>query len=197
MVRVPGSSGDSGFHRESQGDVKVKEVHREEVPTNSGSTEASLITASPQISGVWRGSLLTDTRRTWIKTQILKKKPPIPLKAATAAIADLDENLDLYTTDKETTKSKAHLSTKSVATNRSSKKKKIKTGRTKLKAPDSELEDGNKPRSTIAKDMIEQAYHRKNLSETLLQDPVLAIIQVRQIGDLSDRYPSSILAQIG
>ncbi|OWZ07925.1 hypothetical protein PHMEG_00019614 [Phytophthora megakarya] len=33
--------------------------------------------------------------------------------------------------------------------------------------------------------MIDQAYYRKVLSETLLQDPVLAIIQVRQIGDLT------------
>ncbi|OWZ20737.1 LOW QUALITY PROTEIN: hypothetical protein PHMEG_0004799 [Phytophthora megakarya] len=114
----------------------------------------------------------------------LEEKPRIPLKAATVAIADLDENLDLLTTDKETTKSKSNMSTKSVVTTRSSKKKKIKTARTKLKARDSESEDVNKPRSTIAKDMIEQAYHRKILSEPLLQDPVLAIIQVRQIGDL-------------
>ncbi|OWZ05022.1 hypothetical protein PHMEG_00022966 [Phytophthora megakarya] len=45
MVRVTGSSGDSGFHRESQEDVKVKEEHREEVPTNVVSIEASLNTA--------------------------------------------------------------------------------------------------------------------------------------------------------
>ncbi|OWY98269.1 hypothetical protein PHMEG_00030999 [Phytophthora megakarya] len=44
MVHVPGSSGDSGFHRESQEDVKIKEEYREEVPTNAGSTEASLNT---------------------------------------------------------------------------------------------------------------------------------------------------------
>ncbi|OWY97158.1 hypothetical protein PHMEG_00032383, partial [Phytophthora megakarya] len=68
---------------------------------------------------------------------------------------------------------------------RSSKKKKIKAARTKLKAPDSGSEDAHKPRSTIANDMIEQAYYRKILNETLLQDPVLAIIQVRQIGDLT------------
>ncbi|OWY98117.1 hypothetical protein PHMEG_00031200, partial [Phytophthora megakarya] len=39
--------------------------------------------------------------------------------------------------------------------------------------------------STIAKDMIEQAYYWKILSETLLHDPVLAIIQTRQIIDLT------------
>ncbi|OWZ10111.1 hypothetical protein PHMEG_00017091 [Phytophthora megakarya] len=115
----------------------------------------------------------------------LEEKPRIPLMAAPAATLGLDENLDPYTTDKKTTKSKSNLSTKPVAATRSSTRKKIKTARTKLKAPDSESEDVNKPRSTIAKDMIEQAYYRKILSETLLHDPVLAIIQVRQIGDLT------------
>ncbi|OWZ22678.1 hypothetical protein PHMEG_0002592 [Phytophthora megakarya] len=105
--------------------------------------------------------------------------------AAAAVTADLDKNLDPYTIDKDTTKSKFNLSTKSVAATRSSTKKNIKASRTKLKAPDSESEDVNKPRSTIAKDMIEQTYYEKILSETLLQYPVFATIQVRQIGYLT------------
>ncbi|OWZ13204.1 hypothetical protein PHMEG_00013519 [Phytophthora megakarya] len=104
---------------------------------------------------------------------------------APAANTNLDENLDPYTTDKETTKLKSNPSAKSVAATRPSKKKKINAAQTKLKASDSESEDENRPRSTIAKDMIEQAYYRKIQSEALLQDRVLAIIQVRQIGDLT------------
>ncbi|OWY93550.1 hypothetical protein PHMEG_00037017 [Phytophthora megakarya] len=148
MVRVPGSSGDSGFHGESQEDVKVKEEYREEEWISADRHEADL-EQDPD----------------------LEEKPRIPLKAATAVTADLEENLDSYTTHKDTTKS--------------TKKKKVKAARTKLKAPDSGSEDAHTPRSTITKDLIEQAYHRKILSETLLQDPVLAIIQVRQIGDLT------------
>ncbi|OWY91091.1 hypothetical protein PHMEG_00040480 [Phytophthora megakarya] len=68
MVRVPGSSGDSGFHH-------------------------------------------------------LEEKPRIPLQTAPAVTGDLDENLDPYTTDKDTTKSKSNLSTKSAASTRSSKKR--------------------------------------------------------------------------
>ncbi|OWZ13193.1 hypothetical protein PHMEG_00013523 [Phytophthora megakarya] len=98
MVPVPGSSGDSGFHRESQADVKVKEKYREEVSTNAGSTEASL--------------------------------------TAAAVTADLDENLDPHTTDKDTTKSKSNLSTKSTASTKTYKKIKIKAARTKLKVED-------------------------------------------------------------
>ncbi|OWY97090.1 hypothetical protein PHMEG_00032468 [Phytophthora megakarya] len=158
MVRVPGTSGYSGFHLESQEDVTIKEEYGEEVPTNAGSTEASLNTARS-----------TDQRS---------------LERISAA---RHENLDSYTTDKDTTKFKSNLSvsTKSAVSTRSTKKKKVKAARTKLKTLDSGSEDAHKPRSTIAKDLIEQAYHRKIRSETLLQDPVLAIIHVRQIGDLT------------
>ncbi|OWY92039.1 hypothetical protein PHMEG_00039117 [Phytophthora megakarya] len=75
--------------------------------------------------------------------------------------------------------------TKSATSTKSSKKKNIKAARTKLKASYLESKDVNKPGSTIAKDVIEQAYYRKVLSETLLHDTVLAIIQVGQSGDLA------------
>ncbi|OWZ02632.1 LOW QUALITY PROTEIN: hypothetical protein PHMEG_00025775 [Phytophthora megakarya] len=125
MVGVPGSLVTRDFT--SQEDVKVKEEYREEVPTNAGSTEALLNTARStdqrgmeKISGDrHEADLDQDTE--------LEEKPRIPLKAARAVIADLDENLDLHTTDKETTTSKSNLSTNSVATTRSPKKKKIKT----------------------------------------------------------------------
>ncbi|OWY97816.1 hypothetical protein PHMEG_00031559 [Phytophthora megakarya] len=185
MVGVPGSSGDSGFHREFQEDVKVKGENREEVTTNAGSTEPSLNTArSTDLRSLERIS--ADRHEADLdQDPVLEEKPRIPLKAAAAVTADLDENPDPYITDKDTTKSKSNLSTKSAISTRSTKKKKIKAARTKLKAPDSGSENVHKPRSTIAEDLIEQAYYWKMLSETLLHDPVLAIIQVRQIGDLT------------
>ncbi|OWZ14530.1 hypothetical protein PHMEG_00011975 [Phytophthora megakarya] len=185
MVRVPESSGDSGFHRESQEDVKIKEDYREEVPTNAGSTEASLNTARSTDQRSMERISADRHEADLDQDPDLEEKPRIPLKATAEVTADLDENLDPYTTDKDTTKSKSNLSAKSVASTRSSKKKKIKAARTKLKAPDSESEDVHKPRSSIAKEMIEQAYYRKILCEILPRDPVLAIIQVRQIGDLT------------
>ncbi|OWZ11744.1 hypothetical protein PHMEG_00015193 [Phytophthora megakarya] len=127
MVCVPGSSGDLGFHRESQEDVKVREEHREKVPTNAGSTEASLNTAGT-----------TDQRKHEAdldQEPDLEEKPQILLMAAPATTADLDENLDSYTTDKKTTKTKSNPSTKSVDATRSSKKKKVKAAQTKLMAP--------------------------------------------------------------
>ncbi|OWY93286.1 hypothetical protein PHMEG_00037374, partial [Phytophthora megakarya] len=153
---------------------------------NAGSTEASL---NPARSTDQRSSERISAGRHEAdldQDPDLEEKPRIPLKATTAVTADLDENPDPYITDKDTTKSKSNLSTKSAVPTRSTKKKKkIKAARTKLKAPDSGSEDVHKPRSTIAKDLIEQAYYRKILSKTLLHDPVLAIIQVRQIGDLT------------
>ncbi|OWZ14360.1 hypothetical protein PHMEG_00012168 [Phytophthora megakarya] len=116
-----------------------------------------------------------------------EEKPRIPLEAAAAVTADLDENLYLYTIDKDTTKAKSNLSTKSAVSTRSTKKKKkkLKPARTKLNAPNSGSEDVHMPRSAIAPDLIEKAYYRKILNKTMLKDPVLAIIQVRQIGDLT------------
>ncbi|KAL3659086.1 hypothetical protein V7S43_015970 [Phytophthora oleae] len=71
-------------------------------------------------------------------------------------------------------KPKRYLLTKPTVAPRSTKTKKIKPTRTKLKAPDSEAEDAARSRSTVTKDRIEQAYYRKVLSEILLQDLVLA-----------------------
>ncbi|KAG2892261.1 hypothetical protein PC116_g13488 [Phytophthora cactorum] len=42
MVRVPGSLGDSGFHRESQEDVQVKIEPGEEASSEVGSTTTQL-----------------------------------------------------------------------------------------------------------------------------------------------------------
>ncbi|OWZ10484.1 hypothetical protein PHMEG_00016660 [Phytophthora megakarya] len=197
MVRVPGSSGDSGFHRESQEDVKLKEEYREEVHTNAGSTGVSLNRARPTDQRSLERTSTDRHEADLDQDPDLEEKPRIPLKTTPAVTADLDENLDPYTTDKDTTKSKSNMSTKSVASTRSSKKKKIQAARTKVKAPDSESEDAHKPRSTIAKDMIEQAYYRKIPSETLLRDPVLAIIQVRQIGDMTGPISKPTPAQTG
>ncbi|OWY92031.1 hypothetical protein PHMEG_00039127 [Phytophthora megakarya] len=186
MVWVPGSSGDLGFHRKSQEDVKMKEGLREEVPKNVGSIKTSLNTtrSSDQQSS---GRISTDRYEEALdQDPDLEEKPRIPPMVASAATADLDENPDPYATDKETTKPKSNPFTKSVAATRpSKKKKKIKAAGTKLKAPDSESEAVNRLGSPMAKDMIEQAYYRKVRSETLLQTPVLTIIQVRQIGDLT------------
>ncbi|OWZ20452.1 hypothetical protein PHMEG_0005123 [Phytophthora megakarya] len=115
MVRVPGLSGDSGFHRETQEDVKVKEEHREEVPTNVGSTEASLNTArsTDQQSA---GRISTDRHEADLDQFSDLEETPRFLPMATPAVtADLDENLDPYTSDKEATTPKSNPSAKLVA----------------------------------------------------------------------------------
>ncbi|KAE9163722.1 hypothetical protein PF002_g31784 [Phytophthora fragariae] len=47
MVRVPGSSGDSGFHRESQEEVKVKIEQGDQASSDLGSTTTPLNEARP------------------------------------------------------------------------------------------------------------------------------------------------------
>ncbi|OWZ05729.1 hypothetical protein PHMEG_00022121 [Phytophthora megakarya] len=103
--------------------------------TNAGSTEASHNTArSIDQRSVQRIS--ADRHEADLdQDPDLEEKPRIPLKAVSAVTVDVDENLDPYTTDKDTTKSKSNLSTKPAASTRSYKKKKIKAARTTLKAP--------------------------------------------------------------
>ncbi|KAE8896886.1 hypothetical protein PF003_g18708 [Phytophthora fragariae] len=47
MVRVPGSSGDSGFHRESQEEVKEKIEQGDQASSDLGSTTTPLNEARP------------------------------------------------------------------------------------------------------------------------------------------------------
>ncbi|OWY94451.1 hypothetical protein PHMEG_00035811 [Phytophthora megakarya] len=53
MVRVPGSSGDSGFHRESQEDVQMKIEQGNEMSSDPGSTDAR----SADWQSAWRNSV--------------------------------------------------------------------------------------------------------------------------------------------
>ncbi|OWZ15373.1 hypothetical protein PHMEG_00010994 [Phytophthora megakarya] len=116
MVRVPGSSGDSGFHLEFQEDVKDKEEHREYI------YEYWIDGSIVEYSKMHRSA---EHEADLDQDPDLEEKPRIPLMAVPATTADLDENLDPYTIDKETTKSKPNPSTKLVVTTRSSKKKMI------------------------------------------------------------------------
>ncbi|OWY98665.1 hypothetical protein PHMEG_00030515 [Phytophthora megakarya] len=88
MVRVPGSSGDSGFHRESQEDVKIKEEYREEVPTNAGSTEASLNTARSTDQRSLERISADRHEADLDQDPDLEEKPRIPLKTALALSPD-------------------------------------------------------------------------------------------------------------
>ena len=57
MVRVPGASEASGFHREATGeDVKIKEEPGIKVSATYGSTQKFRSTRTPDHQVFWRGS---------------------------------------------------------------------------------------------------------------------------------------------
>ncbi|KAL4163229.1 hypothetical protein KRP22_014808 [Phytophthora ramorum] len=64
------------------------------------------------------------------------------------------------------------------------KKKKSKAVRKKLKAPESDAEDRGASALLWNEDSLEYAYHRKNLGEFLRRDPMMKILIPKQIGVL-------------
>ncbi|KAJ8576193.1 hypothetical protein ON010_g3019 [Phytophthora cinnamomi] len=90
MVRVPGSSGDSGFHRESQEDVQVKKEQGDQASSKFGSTTTPLNGARP-----------TDRQRAG-RTSVdgneeapdLENKPQIPPQVPSGTPMFLDPYID-------------------------------------------------------------------------------------------------------
>ncbi|EGZ21102.1 hypothetical protein PHYSODRAFT_396877, partial [Phytophthora sojae] len=87
LVRVPGSLGDSGFHRESVEDAQVKKEPGEEASSDVGSTEKLLNktrSADRQSARRTSGDLETD----------LEAKPQHPPQVASGTPVDLGANRD-------------------------------------------------------------------------------------------------------
>ncbi|KAG3076424.1 hypothetical protein PI125_g21508 [Phytophthora idaei] len=86
MVRVPGSLGDSGFHRESQEDVQVKIEPGEEASSEVGSTTTQLNeTRSADRRSAGRNSV--DVRKADPDPE---EKPLYPPQVPPGTPADLD-----------------------------------------------------------------------------------------------------------
>ena len=95
MVRVPGSFGDSGFHRESQEDAQVKIEPGEEASSEVGSTKTLLNeTRSADRWSFWGNSV--DGREV-DPDPVLEEKPLYPPQVPSGTPADLDASQDSLT----------------------------------------------------------------------------------------------------
>uniref|UniRef100_H3H6F8 Retrotransposon gag domain-containing protein n=1 Tax=Phytophthora ramorum TaxID=164328 RepID=H3H6F8_PHYRM len=159
MVRVPGSSGDSqGFHREStEEDVKIKMESGNESSTEEGSPPTAL--KAPGSSDRESAGRSSDDVKEEGSAMDLEDKPQTPLQVPSGTPAERDANRDPPDEVPHAT----------------SKKKKSKTSRKKLKAPESEAED-QEDRNTWTDEQLESAFFYKDLYKFLHEDPVMKIL---------------------
>ncbi|GMF49078.1 unnamed protein product [Phytophthora fragariaefolia] len=158
MVRVPGSLGDSGFHRESpQEDTQSEFGQGNEASTNIGSPTTPLNQdRSAERQSFGRSS--TDGTEEGPVMDI-EDKPRPPPQVPSGTPAGLDEK---STAKKKTAKSKP------------SHKKKIK-------APYSETEDRGDLKSD---DQLTKAYYKKELHTFLINDAVMRGLRPKILGEL-------------
>ncbi|OWY96377.1 LOW QUALITY PROTEIN: hypothetical protein PHMEG_00033366 [Phytophthora megakarya] len=170
MARVPGSSGDSqGFHRESDEDatkIKLKP-----------GIEASAEGVSPQ-------TLLSEARYTQRRAghESGRETSPSSPQAPLGATADCDICRD-PPGEARTTQAERTSPTNTPADSRdAAKRKKQKSARKQLKAPDSDTEDrGDQP---WANEDLAQTFYKKGLFAFLLDEPVVKILSPMLIGEL-------------
>ncbi|GMF51874.1 unnamed protein product [Phytophthora fragariaefolia] len=168
MMGGPGPLGDSGFHRESEEDAQS---------ARRNSTDGREVNLDPDLD--------SD----------LEDKPQTPPQVLSRTPVDLDTNRDpltkqtkvrseRYTFADPPTKPKSY----PFSTRHGKIEAKTTTTPKKMKALGAEVEDQS--RSTADQwsiQAIKAAFHKKELRKSLLEDPVLPTMQVRQIGDLMGR----------
>ncbi|KAE9268451.1 hypothetical protein PF008_g31118 [Phytophthora fragariae] len=189
MVRVPGSLGDAGFHRESQDDAQMSNGSGDETPTETGSPKASLNKRSTDRPSPGRSS--ADGTEEDLATD-LEEKPRFPPKVPSGTPADPDASQDPPDEGSFARAKELSSTTTPVASGAASKK--TKAARKKLKAPDPEGEDRTVSKSTGSRSKLEMAYLRMELNNLLREDPVMRIMQLKLLGSLTGQVqaPSSI-----
>ncbi|POM81158.1 Hypothetical protein PHPALM_908, partial [Phytophthora palmivora] len=178
MVRVPGSLGDSGFHRESH-----EEAHAD---LRSGKL-ASLEIGSPttplnQDRSADRqsfGRSSTDGTEEGPATD-LEEKPLPPPQVPSGTPADHDSSRDLQD-ESPLAKAIQTLVSKSSTKKKSARSRPL---RKKLKAPGSDADDQDDLKTAWTDESLEIAYHKKELHTFLIKNPVMQIIKPKIISDL-------------
>ncbi|KAG6619547.1 reverse transcriptase [Phytophthora cinnamomi] len=189
-VCVPGSLGDSGFHRESpQEDVQGEFGQGNEVSTEIGSPTTPLNQdRSAERQSFGRSS--TDGTEGGPATD-LEDKPQPPPQVPSGTPAGLDSHLD-PPDESPPAKAGVRSSTQPPSAKSTAKKKtaRPKSSRKKIKAPDSEPEDRGDLTSIVSEDQLAAAYYKKELHGFLIQDTVMRVLRPKILGEL--RGPVSL-----
>ncbi|KAE8959269.1 hypothetical protein PF011_g30489 [Phytophthora fragariae] len=212
MVRVPGSSGDSGFHRESQEEVKVKIEQGDQASSDLGSTTTPLNEASPadrQSSG--RNSI--DEKEADPDPD-LEDKPQPPPQVPSGTPVSLDSHRDSLTKQTKAGQNRyafADSPVKLLTRDPTPLLKpswewegKMPAKWTALKAPDPEDEPKDRlvpagiktetSNPTWNEADLESRYHPKELQDFMTHDPIMQILRPTQIGSTGDRTSSPFVS---
>ncbi|GMF55676.1 unnamed protein product [Phytophthora fragariaefolia] len=177
MVRVPGSSGDSEFYRESnQEDVEIKLEPGIDAPAVSGLPQTQL-REEGSTEGQSTGRSSDRVKEEGLATDLEDKPLPPPQAPLRKGPASRDVNHD---PQDEATTVKTEV-TSSNPTPSGSTKKKSRSSRKKLKAPGSDAGDRGDA-VTIAEDQLKGAFYRNDLAAFMKEDPVIKIVRPKLIG---------------
>ncbi|OWY91241.1 hypothetical protein PHMEG_00040265, partial [Phytophthora megakarya] len=181
-VRVPGSSGDSQeFHRESDEDATKIKLKPGIEASEEGVSPQTLLSEAGYTQSQSDGRS-SDNAKEQGPDMDLEEKPRPPPQALSGAPADggigHDPPVEARTSQSERTSS---ISTPS-ASRDAAKRKKPKSARKQLKAPDSDTEDRRDQQWT--NEDLAQTFYKKDLFSFLLDDPVMKILRPMLIGEL-------------
>ncbi|OWZ00078.1 hypothetical protein PHMEG_00028812 [Phytophthora megakarya] len=175
MVRVPESSGDSGFHQ-----LQVKPEQGNKMSSNTGSTTTSLNARSADLQSARRNSVDGSLRR---GAPVDPDSHQDPLTKQTKVKAEPYSFID---PDKPT----LYLPKDTQVSGSEVGKSRSKTVRKKMKAPDDE-EDEDHPGSGWSEQDLKFTYHRKELRDFVDQGPVMRILKIKRFSDPKDPRQSS------
>ncbi|GMF33047.1 unnamed protein product [Phytophthora fragariaefolia] len=193
MVCVPGSSGESGFHREPLEDVQLKIEQGDQASSELGSTTTRLNEA--------RSTDRQSARRTSVggteadPDPDLEDKPQPPPQVPSGSPVDLDPRQDPPTKQTKAgrerygfadsmAKPERYISPSRKSTRSGGIQAKQASTRVKMKAPDPEGEDPIQVAPSWSDVDLEYVLHQKELRDFLALDPVMRMLELKQIGDL-------------
>ncbi|GMF43571.1 unnamed protein product [Phytophthora fragariaefolia] len=180
MVRVPGSLGDSEFHRESpQEDMQSEFGQGNEASTNIGSPTTTLNQhRSAERQSFGRSS--TDGTEEG-PVMDLEDKPRPPPQVPSGTPAGLDENLN-PPDESPPAQVGTNMSIQPRRGRSTANKKtaKSKPSRKKIKAPDSETEDRG---DLMSDDQLTKAYYKKELHTFLINDTGVRVLRPKVLGE--------------
>ncbi|KAE9277261.1 hypothetical protein PR003_g28838 [Phytophthora rubi] len=198
MVRVPGSSGDSGFHCESQEEVKVKIEQGDQASSDLGSTTTTLNEARPVDRQSTGGNSIDGKEAD--PDPDLEDKPQPPPQVPSGTPVSLDSHRDSLTKQTKAGQNRYALANSPVKLPPRDPapllkpswewEGKVPAKWTALKAPD--LEDEPKERQVPAAETsnptwnetdLEFRYHRKELQDFMTHIPIMQVLRPTQIGD--------------